>query len=92
MITASFFNPTSDDVCLAEGHIVIEGRWKVAGIRVFRGAKGLFVSWPSFRETADKNSPRFPLFDVVSPKERAMLEAEVLVAVSQLLPEAAYAA
>ena len=92
MITAILFNPTPGDVCLAEGAIVIDDRWKIAGIRVFRGTKGLFVSWPSFRESADKDSRRFPLFEPVSARERATLDAEILLSVSQSLPEEAYAA
>lgn len=87
MLTEICFTPVQDGPTIAEGHIIIEGRFKVAGIRVVRGARGLFVSWPSFRESVERDSPRFPIIEVLGDRDRWACEVEILNAVVQILPE-----
>lgn len=87
MLTEICFTPVQDCPTIAEGHIVIEGRFKVAGIRVVRGARGLFVSWPSFRESVERDSARFPIFEVLGDRDRWACAVEILNAVVQILPE-----
>lgn len=87
MLTEICFTPVQDGPTIAEGHIVIEGRFKVAGIRVVRGARRLFVSWPSFRESVERDSARFPIFEVLGDRDRWACEVEILNAVVQILPE-----
>ena len=70
MLTEICFTPVQDGPSLAEGHVVIEGRFKVSGIRVVRGTHGLFVAWPSFREAPDRGSPRFPIFEILTDRDR----------------------
>lgn len=89
MLTEICFTPVQDGPSLAEGHVVIEGRFKVSGIRVVRGTHGLFVSWPSFREAPDRSSPRFPIFEILTDRDRWAAEVEILNAVVQILPEEA---
>lgn len=89
MLTEICFAPVQDGPTIAEGHIVIEWRFKVAGIRVVRGARGLFVSWPSFRESVERDSARFPIFEVLGDRDRWACEVEILNHVVAQLPEEA---
>lgn len=89
MLTEINFAPVNDGPSLFEGHVVIEGRFKVAGIRVVRGARGLFISWPSFRESVERDSARFPIFEVLGDRDRWACEVEILNHVVAQLPEEA---
>ena len=85
MISDINFTPVVDggNNTVAEGSIRLDGKYKVQGVRVIRGTKGLFISWPSFRE-ADIPNSRFPIFEIEDERERWAAEAQILARVTEI--------
>ncbi len=73
----------------AEASIRIPGvaRLLIQGIQVIEGAQGLFVSWPSYRETKEIGSARFPLILVEEESVRWSWEIQILNEFREVLAE-----
>ena len=64
----------------AELAVKIDDFYLVQGIQIVTGKQGLFVSWPSWRESKEPGSSRFPIFNVEDEPTRWAFEIQMLEA------------